>query len=206
MSGSKNAQVDVAVLSGPQDMAPALSDGGYGAEICAMIADVLRPGDKVLDLGAGLGVASIAAGQIVGLDNVTPVEPDEALIPCLRQNLRMVFGQSVHVLPVRAWPDDQPDPEPEPDAEPGQPPTRRLSRLLRRSEASVIVMDVAGDERDLLAQPLPETVRAVIVALHPWIYGRIAFHRILSRFERSGWQILGEQKGASILAFIRPAP
>ncbi|MFI0395288.1 hypothetical protein [Paracoccus jiaweipingae] len=198
MDQSENTAGDPAALSAPKGVNPVAP---HAVRMAELLRRVLRPGDKVLDLGAGLGLTSIAAGQVVGVGNVTPVEPDPALVLHLRRNLRAAFGQGVHVMPVRLRPET--DSDSGSDAAPDAAPTRRLSRLLRRSGANVLVLNIGGAEQALLEQPIPAELRAIVVRLHPWIYGRIAFHRILSRFERSGWHILGEAQETAEVALIR---
>lgn len=197
MDQSENTAGDPAALSAPKGVNPVAP---HAVRMAELLRRVLRPGDKVLDLGAGPGLTSIAAGQVVGIGNVTPVEPDPALVLHLRRNLRAAFGQGVHVMPVRVRPETDTGAA---DAVPDAAPTRRLSRLLRRSGANVLVLNIGGAEQALLEQPIPAELRAIVVRLHPWIYGRIAFHRILSRFERSGWLILGEAQGTAEVALIR---
>ena len=53
------------------------------------LRDILKPEDRVLDLGAGIGLIAAVAARIVGSKNVTSVEANPALLPMIRSVLKM---------------------------------------------------------------------------------------------------------------------
>lgn len=68
--------------------------GTYGREMIANLLEVLREGDRVLVVGAGLGILSTLAAKSPGVEQVIAVEADVRLIPYL---------QSVHALNGVSW-------------------------------------------------------------------------------------------------------
>ena len=55
----------------------------YEGGECATLRRVLRPGDRVLELGAGVGLISTVAAQVPGVERVVSVEA-MALCGCFR--------------------------------------------------------------------------------------------------------------------------
>ena len=54
----------------------------------ALVGEVLKPGDHVLDIGANIGAISLAAASIIGQSgSIIAVEPNASLLPTLRDNL-----------------------------------------------------------------------------------------------------------------------
>ena len=69
-----------------------------------LAAEVIRPGHVVWDIGANLGLFSLAASVAAGPGgHVLAVEPDAVLVGLLRRSAAVNHGQSeVQVLPVAA--------------------------------------------------------------------------------------------------------
>jgi hypothetical protein len=71
-----------------------IGSGAYGAEMISHIPDVLRAGDRVLVIGAGLGVLTTLIAKSPGVDQVVALEADTRLVPYL---------ESVHALNGVGW-------------------------------------------------------------------------------------------------------
>lgn len=61
----------------------AICTGAYSAEMIRLLPAAVRPGDRVLVIGAGLGVVSTLIARSPGIDRVIALEADTALIPYL---------------------------------------------------------------------------------------------------------------------------
>jgi FkbM family methyltransferase len=61
----------------------AVCDGTYDSNLIRRLPDVVRAGDQVLVIGAGLGVISTLVAKTKGVSRVIAVEPDITLIPHL---------------------------------------------------------------------------------------------------------------------------
>ncbi|MHA1529409.1 MAG: hypothetical protein ACTSVG_10325 [Alphaproteobacteria bacterium] len=59
--------------------------GTYCAELLRQLPEAVAPGDRVLVIGAGLGVASTAVARTEGVDRVIAVEANTSLIPYLNR-------------------------------------------------------------------------------------------------------------------------
>lgn len=63
----------------------AIGSGAYSAGIIRLLRDAVRPGDRVLVIGAGLGVVSTLAAQSPGVERVIAVEANTSLHPYLER-------------------------------------------------------------------------------------------------------------------------
>ena len=72
----------------------AICTGAYNASILELLPDALRAGDRVLVIGAGLGVVSTLVAQSRGVERVIAVEANIALTPYLER---------VHALNDVSW-------------------------------------------------------------------------------------------------------
>jgi len=63
----------------------AILSGDYSGDLLRVLPDVVRPGDRVLVIGAGLGTASTMAAKTRGVKRVIAVEPNTELFPYMRR-------------------------------------------------------------------------------------------------------------------------
>ena len=60
-------------------------EGTYSADMIGLLPEAIEPGDRVLVIGAGLGVVSTLVGKAEGVERVIAVEANTTLIPYLRR-------------------------------------------------------------------------------------------------------------------------
>ncbi len=79
-------------FDGPSDAAPIIPEirseirsGTYCADLVRLLPAAVVPGDRVLVIGAGLGVVSTMVARDEGVDRVIAVEANTALIPYLNR-------------------------------------------------------------------------------------------------------------------------
>ena len=79
-------------FDGPSDAAliipevrSAVRSGTYCADLLRLLPEAIVPGDRVLVIGAGLGVVSTTVAHDEGVDRVIAVEANTALIPYLNR-------------------------------------------------------------------------------------------------------------------------
>ena len=214
------AEIEVPVAALVPRLRVRLRDGGYEGHERALLRDHLRPGDRVLDLGAGAGLVSITAARIVGAANVTSVEANPAMLRHLRRNLRRNVGAEGSVLHMAAVGDDDPPGTIELHVHPGfwsasilpgraknaqscSVRAKPLSRLIRRAQATVIAMDVEGAEQRLLATPLPPQIRLLVIELHPGLYGESTRDGILRDLAAQGFADVGAKRTEEVFALRR---
>lgn len=161
-----------------------LSTASYEAHEAHAAQMRLRPGMRVLELGAGVGYIASICASVAGPDHVVTVEANPAMLPIIRGNLeRNGFGavRLLHGAVVGAptgsdaiafdpkkvfWAgriaDEDTDPSKTVDV-----PQLQLDQLLAEYTPHLVIMDVEGAERHLFQAPWPAHVRAVIMELHP---------------------------------------
>ncbi len=172
----------------------ALSSGRYENHEADALLLHLRPGDRFLDLGAGIGFICALAAGVLGEAVVFGVEAGPDTIRLARKNLalngfsgvRLFRGAVVGVgegevefglrpafwasglRGLEGWAEN---------AEVIRVPARPIGALLTKVRPTVICCDIEGGELDALTQPLPG-VRLVVVETHPQVYGREGVERI----------------------------
>lgn len=214
------ARIEVPVSALVPRLRGRLQDGGYERHERALLRAHLRPGDRVLDLGAGAGMVSITAARIVGAENVTSVEANPEMLRPLKRNLRRNVGAGGRVLPLAVVADGDPGDTVDLHVHPGfwsastlpgrarnavshTVKARPLGKLIRRAEATVLAMDVEGAEAQLLNAPLHAQIRLLVIELHPMLYGVQTRDRILADLTRQGFADVGTHPTEDVFAMRR---
>lgn len=176
----------------------------------------VQPGDRVLDLGAGIGVTAVEAARITGGANVTAAEPHPALLETLAHTFRLNGIEGVSVENVCVLP----------DREAGQVPLFErkgfwsaslvddgsagievaglgLWDLIDLHRPDVVLCDVEGFEATLFAEPLPDAPRLVIVELHPRRYSARAIQTIFAGMAASGMAYSPKGSRGGVVVFER---
>jgi FkbM family methyltransferase len=188
----------------------ALSSGRYENHEADALLQHLVPGDRLLDLGAGLGFICALAAGVLGEAAVFGVEAGTETVKLARKNLavngfagvKLMRGAVVGTgegevdfgLRPAFWASGLKGPEGWPEsAEVIRVPTRPIGKLLAKLAPTVICCDIEGGELEVLVQPLPG-VRLVVVETHPQVYGAAGVERIAAALRAQGFQ--AEPKGA----------
>ena len=196
-----------------------LSAGRYENHEADALMLHLRPGDRMLDLGAGLGFICALAAGVLGEDAVMGVEAGPETVKLARRNLAANGFPGVKVLKGAVvgagegevefgqrpafWASALRGPEGWPEnAEVIRVPARPLGKLLARFAPTVISCDIEGGELEVLTEPLPG-VRLVVVETHPLVYGAEGVARIEAALGAQGF-VVAEGAKKDTLVFIRP--
>lgn len=159
-----------------------------GGEVNAL-KRILRPNDKVLELGAGVGVVSTVAAHITGSKNVVAVEANPQLIPIIHETHALNGVEGIEVLkgvgvgtvteesvPFYLRKDFWASSSIVPAADDSDllctehVPQIDINRVLKAHEPSVLVMDIEGGEIDLLPTLDLSCCRHIVIELHPKNY------------------------------------
>jgi len=196
----------------------ALSSGRYENHEADALLMHVRPGDRLLDLGAGLGFICALAARVLGEGAVFGVEAGPETVKLARKNLvangfpgvkllrgavvgegegEVEFGQRpAFWASALKGPDGWPE-----NAEVIRVPARPIGKLLARVAPTVISCDIEGGELGVLCQSLPG-VRLVVVETHPQVYGPKGVERITTALHGQGFAAAEGAKKAT-LVFLR---
>lgn len=172
-----------------------LTDGTYERDEGQAALRCVKPGFRVLELGAGMGfVTSICAKQ-AGAENVLSIEANPAMIPVIEANLAL-NGQSgvslIHAAVAgRAGPEET---APfrignaltssrlaGPSVTDGivNVPLVGIADLIATQRPHVVIMDVEGAEAQLFDRKWKCPLRFLVLELHPKQYGSVVIKRIV---------------------------
>jgi len=167
-----------------------------------MIPKVVRPGSRVVEIGAGIGFISLLTTKLAGTGNVTSFEANPALEPIIRRNFELngvipdlhMKAVTLDGAPVGFFKDDNIVSSSLIDR--GQVASRRIevpsismAEVLSRYAPDVIVMDVEGAEVDLLSIEDFKSVRHLIVEVHPHIVGADRIGHLLAGLAARGFDV-----------------
>lgn len=182
----------------------AVEQGVYEAAERELLDQLLMPGDRVLELGAGCGYLATAAAKKLGDGAVMAVEADAGMLETLQTTFN-ANGVAPHLLIGPVSRDGAPravvpaehfwSTKTEPG---GSAPSHALPSLMAEHQPTVLVCDIEGAEADLCGLPLPPQLRAVVIETH----GE-ADQGVKAWLEGEGY-VLRDKRGRT-LAFTRKA-
>ena len=183
-----------------------INAGRYeGQEIDGALA-VIRPGDRVLEMGAGLGLVGAIVARNASPAAVLSFEANPALIPHIRELYELNGLQdviAVHNQVVISAPDRPEtlafhvrnsflgssliDSDSRATTE-VQVPTIAYEEITRAFAPDVLLMDIEGGELEFLRHASLEGLRAVVIEFHPEAYGREGMRECKRILESAGFR------------------
>jgi FkbM family methyltransferase len=196
-----------------------LTSGRYENHEADAILAHLVPGDRFLDLGAGLGYLCALAARVLGAEAVAGVEAGPKTIELARVNLaangfggvqlihgavtaevggEVEFGQrpafwASALKGSEGWPEN---------AKVIRVPALPITSLLARLQPTVMCCDIEGAELEVLTQPLPG-VRLLVVEFHPALYGEAGVGRVRAALAAQDFQPEAKGSRADTVVFRR---
>lgn len=205
MLGRRTTRLDgLKLLCSPQDTPPSVAKeiirGGYELAERQLARQAIRPGDKVLEIGSGVGVVGLLCATIVGDRNVTLYEANPALEKTIRRNFALngmtpdlvmkavtvdggpvAFFQNENVISSSIHDRNLETRKIEVGSDP-------IDAVLAARQANVIVMDIEGAEVGLLCAADLGLVREIIVEVHPGIVGAEGIEQMLAHLRTLGFE------------------
>lgn len=181
-----------------------LRAGRFEVEEVTALKRILRPSDRVLDIGGGLGVTSAVAAKVARVASVTTFEPN----PFTQDFLRKVFavnGVTVDLREGILLP--QPTSETRDfharphvygsslfDSSPVKGKVVQvkgygLGEVLAEVRPTVISCDIEGAEIELWADAKLPGVRAMVIEVHPKVTGQPAIDGMLAHLKKIGLKV-----------------
>lgn len=215
----------VVIPSDPRIITPtirrAILDGRFEAEESAQVAQIVRPGDNVLEIGAGIGFISTLLSRERRVSSVLAVEANPALIDYMaelhaRNKVRKVrrlnavltnepVESKTFYLRLDFWMGSL---LPGPNAYVGmvEVPTRNIDALIRDEAVTLIVCDIEGGEAALFEGVDLRGVDRVFLELHDHITGLRSVGRLFALLGQQGFVYDPRHSVGSVVLFQRLGP
>jgi FkbM family methyltransferase len=192
-----------------------LVEGGYERRELALLRHNLKSGDRVLELGAGLGFLACAAGREQPGVEYIAVEANPRLIPVIEKNFeinrcraRLLHGVASTAAGIVSfnmaedfW-------------------ASSACRVIQNHQAievaaldvneiigdfspTMLVIDIEGGELELSGQLELSGVERIIVEMHPDVYGHDGSTKVIRSLLDQGFDIDVQNSGSQVFLFIR---
>lgn len=158
----------------------------------ALLPDLLRTDDRVVELGSAIGLIGLVTSRVVDPSRIIMIEANRDLIPEIVRNFavnNVILPDLRHCVAGTANQPVQFHVDSQFWASTTRPQMGRQHRvdtvqmidtneLIRYHEATVLICDIEGGEIDLLPNLDFSGIRLVIAELHPWVIGQDGVDKI----------------------------
>ncbi len=200
-----------------------LAAGNYESRESDAALKRIKPGWKVLEIGAGLGYVSTICAQLAGAENVTSLEANPQMLDQIRDTLARNGQEKVNLwhgavvgdghdgdtVAFRAgalfWGGGLVE---DGRSEKGmiEVPAVSISDLLTIVQPRFVIMDIEGAEQHLFDSPWPKCVRHVVMEIHMSKYPRHVLQKMVDCMSRSGLTYDPATSSGRTLGFMRVGP
>jgi len=178
----------------------ALARNEYEQNELQLLKRILRPADRVLEIGAGIGFLALQSAKLIGSERITAIEANPAIFEIAVSNakrnaMQVKFlngivsakaGKANFNICSQFW---------KSTTKGNKNPTRSVmvpslawSEIFLQSSPSVLVIDIEGGEEDLIDFWKLDGVRSIIIEIHPWIIGDLSAARVSKALTEAGFQ------------------
>lgn len=198
----------------------ALRTGTYEGKEADAVLRVARPGDRVLELGGGIGFMStlIAAKQAPA--RILTYEANPALIPYIR-SVHEANGVTCAELRNAVLAPAAGDPvpfhvrhnflgssldaasHPESIVETVTLPRHAIGPVLEAERPDLLVCDIEGGEAELLPAGDWTSLRAAVIELHPQWIGAAGVRAVFDAMHDAGLTYFAKASNAKVVTFLR---
>jgi len=201
-------------------IASGIVDGGYEPTEAVLAPRVVEDGDRVLELGAGIGFISAVICTQRRPTSYLAVEANPRLMPLIASTHRRNHIEGVELLQAvvtsapaalkagsvpflledEFWAARIPL-----GAEPASTsvPTASLNTILRTRAITVIIADIEGGEASLFDDADLSGVRSILIELHPELIGASAVARVSSLLHLQGLIYDADRSSGEVATFTR---
>ncbi|MCB1358991.1 MAG: FkbM family methyltransferase [Maritimibacter sp.] len=183
-----------------------IAAGRYEGEEIAGALSVVRPGDRVLELGAGLGLVGAVAAKNARPEAVLSFEANPELVPYTRALYRENGLDALIELrnAVLVAAPERPETVPfhlhrsflgssltETQGRKNRAvevPTEDFRTVMDTFRPNVLIMDIEGGELDILRHADLDGIRAVVIEFHPDLYGQEGMQACKTILRRAGFE------------------
>lgn len=171
-------------------------------EECKMVKEAVQLGDRVLELGAGIGLVSLICARAAGPENLLSYEANPKLVSIIKRNFELngwqinlrsraisneagevCFEISDKILGSTLYSTD--------DSSSITVSADDIREIIAEFQPTVLVVDIEGAEVDVLAVAPLDGVRAIIIELHPSVVGKTKIEALLEHLSGVGFRQTG---------------
>lgn len=195
-------------------MREVLYRGTYEEREYQVLSALLRPGDRVLELGSGLGFITVLCARLCGSDAVVTVEANPrmhgALAATFRRNrvsptlLSGVVSRTAEPQPffvnANFWSSSTYDR----GGQRLEVGSLAFTDLVAAHRPSVIVIDIEGGEVALIGLPVAPNVRMIVLELHAAVTGDSNAEAVRAWLIQEGFRATTDWGNHSVVVFERP--
>lgn len=199
-------------------IAAAVVKGGYEAAERAAVVHGLTEQDRVLELGAGIGLIALTVNRALPGIPILSVEANPALATVIRENFARNTCTADLVEGIAALEDGETDFHVAPDfwassTQALDEDTQTIrhqsldtNRLIREFAPTILVMDIEGGEIALLPHLDLTGIRRLIIEFHPAICPPEDISAVLAHLLAQGFALDLGQGSKQVLVFDRTRP
>jgi FkbM family methyltransferase len=203
----------------------ALTQGGYEDRERKVLAQVLRSGDRVLEIGTAVGVVAMTAAEIVGAASVRTYDANPAIVEDARRNFTAngydAISAHVGVMCNRqAWSPENREIDffiardfwasrLNANADDGdivdvvRVPLVCLEDTIAQHGANVLICDIEGGEGSLLSGADLSAIRLILMETHYWSIGRQATDGMIRYLLAQGFNLNLDYSGDHVVVLDR---
>jgi FkbM family methyltransferase len=204
----------------PEKTASALACWRYEFKERELARRLLSPGDRVLELGSGMGVVSLTIANLIGVEAISSFEANPAIIDLARENAaankipvrftnaialpRKTAAQTpvIEFFPLKSF-EASSTRRINPSQTSIKVPVKVLEAELDAQRANVLVMDIEGSESDVISNGDLTRVDKLLMEIHPGIIGMKACTDLIDHLESQGLVFRQDLVFGDVLAFQR---
>lgn len=188
----------------PRFVRSALFKETYESHERRLVRNLLKRGDRVLEIGTGIGLVSLLCAKICGPDKVLSYEANRFLEPIIRKNYAL-NGLTPNLQMRAITTDGQPVSLFRNDNIVSSSVEKRdgfseemlvesdsLDHVIARHRPDAIIMDVEGAEIALLSNSSLQGVKHIIAEVHPHIVGDEKTAEMLDALRGKGFSVTSQ--------------
>jgi len=180
-----------------EKMIDVIRNGKYEEAESRQIPAIVQPGDRIVELGAGVGYIASLAAKLQRAESIAVYEANPKLIPLIETN-RANNEVEFDIYNMVVMPDDKPDkmpfyvrkdfwasslsPTPWGYKEEIQVDVRPFRDLLRIHRPTMLIVDIEGGELQLFRNIPLTGITKVYIELHQQVVGRIGMKEVFDFF------------------------
>jgi FkbM family methyltransferase len=182
-----------------------LWNGSYEAPELDLAKKHLNRGDRVLEVGTGLGLLSIYCAQHLGSDRVYTYEANPAMVQPILTNYDLngvcprfencLIGQNegseLFYIGKHFWSSSTLNRAE--GARPVRVKVKSFNQEIQRIRPTAVILDIEGGEHELMQYAEFPGVRKLMIELHGWVLNSDQCQHVRSRIQSAGFRLVEER-------------